>query len=197
MQTPCVGGSAAGHADHHAMYRTLGMFAAMEAASSLATALHECVDWRALAHKLRTWCRRFARFLAFKLAALLRVAWGAASKWARATLGSGFAEQTASSVTTGAAPCEQPPPTLPPPIRLRLQDPVQQGEEDADGHTVLQASHDTSPCTACRLEDAVNPCRTNCGHTYCYVCLHAALIHDPEFECVVCAEPVSSVTALT
>ena len=46
-------------------------------------------------------------------------------------------------------------------------------------------------CTYCDAPAAHLPTTALCGHTFCYVCLHSALLTEPEYECPECRTEVA------
>jgi hypothetical protein len=51
-----------------------------------------------------------------------------------------------------------------------------------------------TPCAHCEADHAVMPLRANCGHTFCYFCLHGALLVHKSYECDECGAAVSAAT---
>ncbi len=49
-----------------------------------------------------------------------------------------------------------------------------------------------TPCVHCEANHAVMPLRANCGHTFCYFCLHGALLVHKSYECDECGAAVTA-----
>ena len=65
-------------------------------------------------------------------------------------------------------------------LRARLETVVGGGENHQEGIR----------CCYCESKQSTMPYKTNCGHVYCYYCLHALCEKDKKRSCIKCGQQI-------